>query len=36
MRDFHTWKAGARWEDIEFDFRHWKGIQRLAIVGESM
>lgn len=35
MRDFHGWTAGALWEDIKFDFKHWKDIERLAIVGES-
>lgn len=35
MHDFHGWTAGALWEDIKFDFRHWKDIERLAIVGES-
>jgi hypothetical protein len=35
MHDFHGWTAGAMWEDIKFDFRHWKDIERLAIVGES-
>lgn len=33
--DFHGWTAGALWEDIKFDFKHWKDIERLAIVGES-
>ena len=35
MHDFHGWTAGAMWEDLKFDFRHWKDIERLAIVGES-
>jgi hypothetical protein len=35
MHDFHGWTAGALWEDIKFDFHHWKDIERLAIVGES-
>ena len=33
--DFHGWTAGALWEDLKFDFKHWKYIERLAIVGES-
>jgi hypothetical protein len=33
--DFHGWTAGALWEDPKFDFKHWKDIERLAIVGES-
>lgn len=35
MHDFHGWTVGALWEDIKFDFQHWKDIERLAIVGES-
>lgn len=35
MHDFHGWTAGALWEDIKFDLKHWKDIERLAIVGES-
>ena len=35
MHDFHGWTAGAMWEDIKFDFKHWKDLERLAIVGES-
>ncbi len=35
MHDFHGWTAGAMWEDIKFDVKHWKDVERLAIVGES-
>lgn len=35
MHDFHGWTAGALWDDVKFDFKHWKDIERLAIVGES-
>jgi hypothetical protein len=35
MHDFHGWTAGAMWEDMKFDFKHWRDIERLAIVGES-
>lgn len=35
MRDFHGWTAGALWEDVKFDLKHWKDIERLAIVGET-
>jgi hypothetical protein len=35
MHDFHGWTAGAMWDDLKFDFKHWKDIERLAIVGES-
>ena len=33
--DFHGWTAGALWEDIKFDARHFRDIERLAIVGEK-
>lgn len=35
MHDFHGWTAGALWEDIKFDWRHFSHIERLALVGES-
>jgi hypothetical protein len=35
MRDFHGGTAGAIWEDLKFDLKHWKDIERLAIVGEN-
>ncbi len=35
MHDFHGWEAGALWEDIKFDMKHFRDIERLALVGES-
>lgn len=35
MHDFHGWDMGALWEDIKFDMKHFKDIERLALVGES-
>lgn len=35
MHEFHGWTAGAIWEDIKFDLKHFNDIERLAIVGES-
>ena len=35
MRDFHGWTAGALWEDIKFDAKHFKDIDRVAMVGET-
>lgn len=35
MRDFHGWTAGALWEDIKFDAKHFNDIERLAIVGDT-
>ncbi len=34
MRDFHGWSVGALWEDIKFDVKHFKDIDRLAVVGD--
>jgi hypothetical protein len=33
--DFHGWTAGALWEDVKFDARHFNDIERLAIIGDS-
>jgi hypothetical protein len=35
MLDFHGWKAGALWEDVKFDFKHFSDIDRVAIVGNQ-
>jgi SpoIIAA-like len=35
MQDFHGWTAGAVWEDLKFDLKHWKDIERLAVVGDK-
>jgi len=35
MADFHGWKAGALWDDIKFDLRHFSDIERLATVGDK-
>jgi hypothetical protein len=35
MTGFHGWEAGATWEDIKFDIRHFADIERLAMVGEK-
>ena len=35
MHDFHGWTAGALWQDIKFDAKHFADIERLAIVGEA-
>jgi hypothetical protein len=35
MHDFHGWTAGALWEDIKFEFKHWRDIEKLAMVGEA-
>ena len=35
MTGFHGWDAGALWEDIKFDMKHFADIERLALVGEA-
>jgi hypothetical protein len=35
LYNFHGWSAGALWEDVKFDIKHFNDIERLAIVGES-
>ncbi|MGB8169591.1 MAG: STAS/SEC14 domain-containing protein [Chthoniobacteraceae bacterium] len=32
---FHGWNAGALWEDIKWDARHFKHVERIAVVGEK-
>ncbi len=35
LHDFHGWDAGALWEDIKFEMKHFNHIERLALVGET-
>ena len=35
MHNFHGWELGALWEDLKFDVKHFRDIERLALVGES-
>ena len=35
MHNFHGWNAGALWEDVKFDLKHFNDIERLAMVGEK-
>ena len=35
MHDFHGWTAGALWQDIKFDAKHFSDIERIAMVGET-
>jgi hypothetical protein len=34
MEDFHGWDAGALWQDIKFDIKHFRDIERLSLVGD--
>jgi hypothetical protein len=35
MHDFHGWTAGAVWEDLKFDFKHGRDIEKVAMVGDK-
>src|SRR5512135_1570220 len=35
MRDFHGWSAGALWQDIKLDWKHYSDIERVALVGDK-
>ena len=35
LSDFEGWDAAALWEDIKFDMKHFRDIEKLAIVGET-
>jgi hypothetical protein len=35
MEGLQGWDAGAAWEDIKFDVKHFADIERLAMVGEN-
>ena len=35
MHDFHGWTVSAMWEDTKFGARHFRDIERLAMVGET-
>ena len=35
MHDFHGWDAGALWEDIKWNTKHFRDIERLAVIGEK-
>ncbi len=35
MHDFDGWEAGALWEDLKWDVKHFNDIERLAIVGHE-
>jgi SpoIIAA-like len=35
LHDFHGWTAGALWQDTKFAWKHFRDIERLAIIGEK-
>lgn len=35
LHDFDGWTVGALWEDTKFAARHFKDIEKLAVVGDA-
>ncbi len=35
MTGLHGWDAGAAWEDMKFDIKHFSDVDRLAMVGDK-
>jgi hypothetical protein len=35
MHEFHGWTASALWQDIKFELKHFRDVERLALVGEK-
>ncbi|MBL4884293.1 MAG: STAS/SEC14 domain-containing protein [Planctomycetaceae bacterium] len=35
MYDFHGWSVAAVWEDVKFGWKHFRDIERIAMVGEK-
>ena len=35
LQDFRGWTAKGLWEDLKFDYKHYRDVDRLAIVGEK-
>ena len=35
LAGFQGWEAGALWECIKFDLKHFADIERIAMIGES-
>jgi hypothetical protein len=35
MKDFHGWDVAALWQDMKFDLKHFRHIERLAMLGDK-
>lgn len=35
LADFHGWTAGALWEDLKFDVKHFSDFERVAFIGDK-
>lgn len=36
LTDFEGWTTGAAWEDLKFGIEHFKHIERMALIGDSI
>lgn len=34
VTDLRGWDSGALWEEIKFDFKHFRDFERLAVIGD--
>jgi hypothetical protein len=34
LENFQGWTAGAMWEDIKFDFKHFHDVEKIGLVGD--
>ena len=35
MMDFHGWEGIALWDEVKFDVKHARDLERLAVVGDA-
>jgi hypothetical protein len=35
LEDFHGWDLRAAWDDFKFDVKHFKDVERIAMVGDK-
>ena len=35
MHDFHGWTPGGLWQDMKFDVKHFKDLERIAFIGDK-
>jgi fructose-bisphosphate aldolase class I len=35
LTGFHGWEAGALWDEVKFDIKHFADVERLATIGEN-
>ena len=35
MEDFHGWTLSAAWEDTKFGMKHYKDVEKIAMIGDK-